>query len=163
MPVTPFHFGPGAALHAVAPKQVSFIAFCAANVFIDVESGYNLLQGNDRVHAFLHSYVGATLVIAATVALFVVLNWFANRYPLPNLFEWRDLKTRQVLIRSALGAYSHVALDSIMHADMTPFYPLTDANPMLRLVSLDMLHTGCVALGVLGAGLVAVRLYRSRG
>ena len=42
MPVTPFHFGPGAALHAVAPKHVSFLAFCAANILIDLESLYNL-------------------------------------------------------------------------------------------------------------------------
>ena len=39
MPITPFHFGPGAALHVLAPRHVSFLAFCAANVVIDVKHG----------------------------------------------------------------------------------------------------------------------------
>ena len=45
MPITPFHFGPGAALHALAPKHVSFLAFAAANVIIDVEPLYFMLAG----------------------------------------------------------------------------------------------------------------------
>ena len=43
MPITPFHFGPGAALHAISPRHVSFLAFCAANVLTDLESLYFLL------------------------------------------------------------------------------------------------------------------------
>jgi hypothetical protein len=61
MPITPFHFGPGALLHAMAPRHVSFIAFCAANVLIDVESLYNLVNQRHPVHAFFHTYAGATL------------------------------------------------------------------------------------------------------
>jgi hypothetical protein len=33
----------GAAVHAVAPRYVSFLAFCAANVLIDMETLYFLL------------------------------------------------------------------------------------------------------------------------
>jgi hypothetical protein len=36
MPITPFHFGPAVAVHAVSPKKVSFLAFCASNVLIGV-------------------------------------------------------------------------------------------------------------------------------
>jgi hypothetical protein len=43
MPITPFHFGSAVIVHAVAPKQVSFLAFCAANVLIDVEPLYYML------------------------------------------------------------------------------------------------------------------------
>ena len=55
MPMTPFHFGPGAALQALAPRQISFLAFCAANVVIDIESLVNLIGQRDPVHAFMHS------------------------------------------------------------------------------------------------------------
>ena len=34
MPFTPFHFGAGALVHSVAPKYVSFLAFCGANVHL---------------------------------------------------------------------------------------------------------------------------------
>jgi hypothetical protein len=37
MPFTPFHFGPGAVVHSAAPKHISFLAFCGANVLVDVD------------------------------------------------------------------------------------------------------------------------------
>ena len=52
MPVTPFHFGPGALVHALAPRYVSFLAFCAANVLIDVEPGYYMMVGQFPLHRF---------------------------------------------------------------------------------------------------------------
>ena len=63
MPFTPFHFGPGALVSAAARKYVSFLAFCAVNVLIDVESLYNMLTRQPRIHTFLHTYVGATVAI----------------------------------------------------------------------------------------------------
>jgi len=49
-----------------------------------------------------------------------------------------------------LGAYSHVALDSIMHADMTPLAPWTQANPWLHALTLTELEVSCVLSGVIG-------------
>lgn len=163
MPVTPFHFGPGALLHAVAPKHVSFLSFCAANVLIDLESLYNLIHHRHPVHAFFHTYVGATLVIAATVLLFLGLRAFASRFWLPNVLRWRDLRARQVAIGAALGAYSHVVLDSVMHGDIQPLAPIAFGNELLGMVPLGTLHLICVALGVLGGAVVAVRWLVARG
>lgn len=157
MPITPFHFGPGAALHALAPRYVSFLSFCAANVLIDVESLYNLVKGRYPVHAFLHSYLGATLVIAAVALLFVGARWFAHRFWLPDLLRWRRLSLTQVAVGAGLGAYSHVALDSVMHHDMQPLAPFAAGNGLLGLVSLETLHLACVILGVLGLLGIAVR------
>ena len=91
MPITPFHFGPGAAIHALAPKHVSFLAFCASNVLIDVEPLYFLLTDQYPVHRFFHTYIGASLVAAATVLLFASCRWLASRLSLPNLFKWQEL------------------------------------------------------------------------
>ena len=157
MPVTPFHFGPGAAVHALAPTKVSFIAFCAANVFIDIESGYNLLMAHDRVHTFLHTYVGATLAIFAVVVLHWLLHAAAGRWRLPNLFAWRELTRGQVIIGAALGGYSHVVLDSVMHADMTPLAPFSDKNALHGALSWDVLHYFCIALGVAGVAILLIR------
>ena len=41
------------------------------------------------------------------------------------------------MISAYIGAFSHVLLDGIMHDDMRPFFPLTDANPAF---------TSCLAL-----------------
>jgi hypothetical protein len=71
MPVTPFHFGPGAMVHAVAPKHISFLAFCTANVLMDVEPLYYMVTRQYPLHRFLHTYVGATIVLLATTAIFL--------------------------------------------------------------------------------------------
>jgi len=151
MPITPFHFGPGAALQAIAPRHVSFLAFSAANVLIDVESLYNLVHGRHPVHAFFHTYVGATLVALAIVAAF----WLLRRAGVKRLLP--ALTLRQVAIGTALGAWSHVLLDSVMHADIQPLQPLSAANGLLGLVSLSVLHWGCLACGVLAIAIAGVR------
>jgi hypothetical protein len=148
MPITPFHFGPGAALHALAPKHFSFVAFAAANVLIDVEPLYFMLTGQFHVHRFFHAYIGATLIVAATIALFVSARWFARRFWLPNLFLWRKLGLLPVVLGAAAGSYSHVLLDSFMHADITPFAPFSNANPLHLAISLATLHWICAVSGI---------------
>ncbi|ROH86285.1 hypothetical protein ED236_07565 [Pseudomethylobacillus aquaticus] len=159
MPITPFHFGPGALLHAVAPKHVSFISFCMANVLIDCESLYNLVNQQQPVHAFFHTYIGATLVIAAVVLLFLGLRGFASRLWLPDLLRWRELSSKQVVMGAALGAYSHIVLDSVMHHDIQPLSPFALSNALLGAVPLSTLHLACLAAGVLGVGLATVRWF----
>jgi membrane-bound metal-dependent hydrolase YbcI (DUF457 family) len=158
MPLTPFHFGPGALLHAVAPRHVSFWAFVAANVLIDVESLINLVQRRHPVHAFFHTYVGATLVLA-----FIVLGWWAVRRWLAPGMPWaRDLTVAKVGLGAALGAYSHVLLDSVMHADIRPMAPFTAGNGLLATVSLGDLHGACVVAGLVGLLIVAIRRAMAR-
>lgn len=161
MPITPFHFGLGAALYAAAPRRISFLAFCAANVLIDIESLVNLIQQRHPVHAFLHSYVGATLMVGATLALFLALRGFAARFWLPNPLRWQDLTPKAVAIGAALGASSHIVFDSIMHADMRPLAPFSDANALLGLLGLAELHLLCLGLAVLGIAVLCLRRLHS--
>lgn len=157
MPFTPYHFGPGAALHAAAPRHVSFWAFCAANVLVDVEPLTYMLTHQCPVHRFFHTYVGASLIWPSTIALYLIARWLATAIRLPDIFNWQDLTLRRVAIGAALGAYSHIVLDSLMHADMRPLAPFSDANPLLGLVPLAVLHWGCILAGVAGLILVLLR------
>lgn len=157
MPFTPFHFGPGAVIHAMAPKQVSFLAFCTANVMIDVEPLYFMITRHDRLHQFFHTYIGATLVALATLLLFLGCRAFARRFWLPNLFEWQGLQLKQVAFGAIIGTYSHIVFDSIMHMDITPFAPFSDINPLLRIVSLSTLHWICFGAGVVALFILVVR------
>jgi hypothetical protein len=159
MPFTPFHFGPGALLHAVAPRQVSFLSFCAANVLIDFESLYNLIHRRDPVHAFFHTYIGATLIVAATVLLFLGLRWVDARLRMPNLFYWRELTLKSVAIGAALGAYSHVVLDSVMHHDIQPWSPFAAGNALVGTIPLGPLHLACMVAAVVGGLVVALRWF----
>jgi hypothetical protein len=156
VPVTPFHFGPGAALHALAPGHLSFIAFCIANVLIDLESLHNLLNDRYPVHAFFHTYVGASVVVLATLLLFVAARKLRRR--LPNTFGWQQLTVSQVLVGAAAGAYSHIVLDSIMHGDMAPLAPFSRSNALLAIVSLEMLHWLCAISGLLAVLVIGWRI-----
>ena len=157
MPITPFHFGPGVALHALAPRHLSFLAFCASNALIDVESVVNLLAARHPVHAFLHTYVGATLVWIGLGLLFWVLIQPAIARRLPDLLGWKRLGMGPVLIGAATGAYSHVLLDSVMHADARPLEPFAGGNPLLGSLTVSDLHMACIGLGLLGLLGVCVR------
>ncbi len=153
MPITPFHFGPGAVIHAIAPKRFSFLVFCAANVLIDIEPLYFMLTHQYPLHRMFHTYVGATAVAAITVALFLV----ARSFSLPNLFRWKSLTPLQVGAGAAIGVYSHVALDSLMHLDIKPLSPFSEANPLLHAVSLGSLHWFCLLAGLAGLCIVGIR------
>ena len=157
VPITPFHFGPGAAIHALAPKHVSFLAFCSANVLIDIEPLYYMLTQQEHLHRFFHTYVGATLVAAATLLLFVSCRWFAGRFWLPNPFRWQSLSPLAVAIGAAAGTYSHIVLDSVMHRDITPFAPFSNDNPIFRVVSLSALHWFCLGTGAIALLVLGVR------
>ncbi|HEY7642789.1 MAG TPA: hypothetical protein VH814_23850 [Steroidobacteraceae bacterium] len=157
MPFTPFHFGPGALVHAAAPKSISFLAFCGANVLVDVEPLYFMLTGGYPLHRFFHTYVGATVAGLLFVALFALVRRFA--LPLLRILRLDDLRVRAVAIGAFAGTYSHVVLDSLMHADMRPLAPFSDDNALLRMVSVETLHAYCLIAGALGVAALAARRY----
>ena len=160
MPVTPFHFGPGALLHAVAPRWVSFIAFSAANGVVDLEPAYYMFTGQFPLHRFMHTLTGATCGWLVVLASFLLIRWSDRWLRLPDLFQWKGLTPLPVAIGAALGTYSHLLLDGIMHGDMFPFAPISNSNPLLQAVSLETLHIACVVAGVLGVAVLWLRQRR---
>lgn len=150
MPVTPFHFGPGLLLKAAAPGAISFAAFVAANVVIDVESLVNLVSGTHPVHATLHTFAGS-LAVGALVGVAI---GFAGRWRASPSSEWAP---RPAFAGGILGGATHPVLDGIMHADIRPFLPLTAENPLYRVVGLDALHAVCAVAGLVGLLVLAWR------
>ncbi len=157
MPFTPFHFGPGAAFYALAPRHVSFLAFCAANVLIDIEPLYFLLTDQYPLHRFFHTYVGATVIFASTVFLFTLPQKSKYVTSVLHLLRWQFPSLQKVATGTALGSYSHIVLDSLMHPDIRPFAPMGDANPLFQAVSVSNLHWACLAAGVVGLLILGVR------
>lgn len=157
MPITPFHFGPGAAIHAITPKHVSFLAFCSANVLIDIEPLYYMVTGQYPLHRFFHTYIGATIIMVATALIFFVALKLASRVRLPNLFQWQSLNAVPIWLGAAAGSYSHIVLDSVMHSDMVPLSPFSEANVLYQFVSLGELHLFCVFAALLGLVILSIR------
>ncbi|MGW8394180.1 hypothetical protein [Pseudoduganella sp. HUAS MS19] len=108
----------------------------------------------------MHTYVGATLTVCLTLALFYATRAAANRFRLPNLFAWRGLNAANVAVGAAFGSYTHIVFDSIMHSDIRPFAPFSDANPLWRIIPLDALHWSCVVAGAIGVAILILRKMR---
>ena len=160
MPITPFHFGAGAALHAAAPRHVSFIAFCAVNCIIDLETIANVLRGSFPLHRFLHTFVGATLAGIVTVAWFLAMRAWAARQKLPNTGGWQQLLVTPVASGAFLGGSTHVIFDGIMHPDVQPFAPWSVENPFYRAIPLDALHWALFIAGTVGV--IVTLLWRTQ-
>jgi len=161
MPFTPFHFGPGAFVKSIAPKKFSFLIFVFSQVMIDFETLYFITKDQYPLHRLFHTYLGChipmivTIIIGAPIRSAVIRTWnFMTNMNLPN-----KLSFKCILISAAIGAYSHVFLDSIMHRDIRPFYPFSNDNPMLGVMNIGLLHWLCILSGLVGAGLLMLRKY----
>ncbi len=158
MPFTPFHMGPGLAVKAVAGDRFSILAFGIAQVAMDIEPLVGMFRGAPVLHGFTHTYAAA-IVIACIVALATPalcrpwLRWWNHELSLarlPWLTSPQPLKRTPVVIGAFTGTLSHVALDSIMHHDITPLAPWSNTNGLLDLIPLPALHQACIVSGVLG-------------
>jgi hypothetical protein len=168
MPFTPFHFGPGLLLKGVAARWFSWSAFVAAQVVIDCESLYFLVTRQHPVHRALHTFVGATLAGCLAAGILFAIRRIGRRVPSDMIDEgWlrkpsleAEVSPTGIWAGALAGALTHPLLDGIMHADMSPFLPLTAANPLLGALDLGTLHVGCLVAGGIGLVLFGVWLAR---
>jgi len=164
MPATPFHLGPGAAIKAVFGKHLSFTVFTFTQVVIDLESATRFLREDEVLHGISHTYLGATVVgfvglfIGKPVCEFCLRLWNSKLSMRQQrwLYIPPSISWMAAITGAFIGVYSHILLDSIMHADMRPFAPLSAKNGLLYVITIDELHTVCLALGLLGATLLLI-------
>jgi len=158
MPFTPLHFGPGASLKCAAQPYFSFVLFGYTQVMMDLEPAWFMLRQDFPLHRFVHTFVGATVMAILCLGSGRPLcQWWLRIWkripakPLNEVFaDGTVIPWWTAVITVFVGTYSHVFLDSIMHPDMRPFSPFSDANPMLRIIDIGLLHLLCLVLGVLG-------------
>jgi membrane-bound metal-dependent hydrolase YbcI (DUF457 family) len=157
MPVTPFHLGPGAAFKAVGGRHFSFMVFGGAQVLMDIEPLVRIYLGTPVLHGYTHTLLGALVIgLVATLTGKPISQFVLNRYRIPHHpFTWLAAG-----VGAFVGTFSHVVLDAIMHPDMHPWWPISQGNALLGIVSVGWLHVGCVALGMLGGLVIAFRIAR---
>lgn len=150
MPFTPFHMGPGILIKALLQGSFSLMVFGWAQIVMDIQPLIVLITGEGHLHGFSHTYVGATLL-----AIFSALTGkFLSEIGLFVLglnAQWRVKIVWWVAFLSAfVGTYSHVALDSIMHADMMPLFPFGTGNGLLGIIPVSALHKACIYSALVG-------------
>jgi hypothetical protein len=151
--------GPGLALKALAGRHFSLMVFGFSQIAIDIEPLVRIIRGDAVLHGFTHTYLGATLIalgsalVGRPVCQFLLRYWnpdpsspFLNWLPTAKTIPWSA-----AFVGAFAGTYSHVFLDSIMHSDMQPLAPASNANALLHVISVESLHVACLLSGVLGA------------
>jgi len=150
MPFTPYHMGPGMLVKAALRGGFSLMIFGWTQVVTDLEPLVAMVRGTGDLHGYSHTYLGAVFI-----ALFCA---GTGKYAVELVLRVIDgplIKTAAVpwwvaMLSAFIGSFSHVALDSIMHADVTPFAPFSMASPIHGLISRDEIHEFCVCTGVVG-------------
>jgi len=163
MPATPFHFGPGLLVKAAAPRQFSMAAYSLAQIVIDIESGYYMLHHANPVHRQAHTFaLGGLIGLACGLIVSKVGTWLARpRDVVPEAFA-AEYRLPVAVVSGIFGGIFHSVLDGIMHADIRPFRPFTQANPLYGLVSVEILYLFCIVTGLVGAALLLAWQRRPR-
>lgn len=153
MPFTPVHMGPGMLVKSVLQERFSLMMFGWSQIVIDMQPLSVMLTGHGHLHGFTHTYLGAFPV--AIVAALTGKHLAGVGLKLLDLEDHLPITWRVAFLSVFIGTYSHVLLDSVMHADLQPFAPWRLDNPFLGCISLANLHWLCF-----GAGFVGVVLYQ---
>jgi hypothetical protein len=151
--------GPGVAVKAVSGRHFSLMVFGFSQVAIDLEPLVRILRGDSVLHGFSHTYLGATLIGVASVAIGRPVCQYFLDFWTPDestpFLQWlrgpQRISWSAAITGAFVGAYSHIILDSMMHADMRPFAPLSESNALLHLISVARLHLICMLSGLFGA------------
>lgn len=151
MPFTPFHMGPGLLVKALLQGSFSLMVFGWSQIIMDIQPLVVLLTGEGHLHGFSHTYVGATLIGLGAA----LTGKYAAEWGLRVMDQARYLPIRWpvAIISAFIGSFSHVLLDSVMHADVEPFAPFLLHNPFLGFLSVEALHKFCLYSGLIGIGL----------
>jgi len=129
----------------------SLMVFGWTQIIMDIQPLVVMITGEGDLHGFTHTYVGAVLIAIFSAMtgkhmseLGLRILGIAREKPITILW-W------VAFISAFIGSFSHVLLDSIMHADVEPFYPVTMTNSMHGWLSVSALHKFCLYSGMAGA------------
>nr|WP_299461374.1 DUF4184 family protein [uncultured Gimesia sp.] len=132
-------------------------SYVAANVLIDLEVLYYLSRNEPPYHRYLHTYVGGIAMgVVAGLLMFGVVQMVRRVLPASSSWGERLAKTPrrrllwQSLVAGLIGGVSHILLDSLMHEEMNPFWPLAEGNTLVGLISVPALHIALAAIGFFG-------------
>ena len=163
MPFTPFHMGPGLLIKSLLNGSFSLMVFGWAQIVMDLQPLFVIITGEGHLHGFSHTYVGATLLAIFSIMSGKHLSELGlrtigiSKNENPVTISWLVAS-----ISASIGTFSHVLLDSIMHADVEPFYPILLENHLHDLMTVGALHTLCLFSALLGAIIYFTVQYKSK-
>ena len=149
MPFTPYHFGPAVLIGVLLFPFIDFTTIVVASVILDLEPlAVIFLDLPLPLHAFFHTYLGATIVAIVLSICIYPFRKYLNE--IVSFFGLRQESSfRHIVPASLIGTYSHVLLDSFLYVEMNPFFPLI-GNPFVGILYGGFVYNLCLVLGVIG-------------
>lgn len=151
-------------------RHFSLLVFGIAQVAMDIEPMIGMISDWDVLHGPSHTIIGA-LLIAALVAwlapplcnfILFKFNQEVAHHSVAWLQEPYPIARTAALTGAFFGTLSHLILDSLMHHDIHPLAPFSNANPLTDWVSHNGVYQLCVVLGVIGTVAWAVGKWRGK-
>jgi membrane-bound metal-dependent hydrolase YbcI (DUF457 family) len=130
-------------------KRINLISILLASVLVDVRALYCFLFGcTGRFHGPLHTLFGATII--ALLILFFVWNFRKPLKKITDTFKIKnDYSLQSIVLGSFIGTWLHIILDSFMHSDIVPFWPM-ESNFLLRLITNRFNYLICTVALIIG-------------
>ena len=169
MPLTPYHLIAGVAAKSIEPRYFSWTVFSLANICIDSESLYYFITTGIAYHKLFHTWIGATFIAIICAILgryiceFFLKIWneiILNKKYTPNLQRFHtdtNISNTSAWLSAFIGAYTHIFLDSFLNYDMKPYFPFSEKNHLLEIISKENIHLVCIALFFLGTIIYLVK------
>jgi hypothetical protein len=159
----------GVLLKPLMDRHISLTAFGLSQVLMDIEPLVRLFRGDSVLHGPSHTLLGAMLVSGLTIwwtpPLYRMLirrwNREVRRHRLDRLVEPEAPTWPSIWIGAVWGAGSHLCLDALMHADMRPWAPLSDINPLLGMLPFIAIQPVCTVVLILGVACWLLRRLES--
>lgn len=153
MPFTPFHMGPGILIKSILQSGFSLMVFGWSQIVMDIQPLIVLITGEGHLHGFSHTYIGASLLAVFACVSGKYLSELGLKVLRLKLTASVSISWLIAFTSAFVGCFSHVLIDSVMHADMQPFAPFFADNALLGIVSTSLLHKICLYSGLVGAGI----------
>jgi hypothetical protein len=149
MPLTPYHFGPAILIGVLLFPYIDFTTILIASVILDLEPLFVILfDWPLPLHAFFHTYLGATIVAFLLAVVIFPFRKYLNE--IVSLFGLKQESSFwHIISASLIGTYSHVLLDSFLYSEMNPLFPLL-GNPFLGILTSGFVYNLCLVLGLIG-------------
>ena len=165
IPFTPFHWGLTLLIQAIA-IFLDPIGLFVGSVILDLEGIYSLLFPYSGVplHGVMHSLIG-TLILGIIVGIssfltHKLIHRIDFKFDNPTLLTLPPYSLKICLLSAFIGTFSHVLLDAFLYEDLQLCYIFPIENPLLNLLSWEIVYFLCIVCFIIGA-VILVGRYRA--
>ncbi len=161
MPFTPLHMGPGILLKSILQGSFSLLIFGWSQIVMDLQPLIAMITNEGKLHGFSHTFIGAILIAIVSA----LSGKYLSEFGLKLIVTSKDAKPIKIswfvaISSSFIGTFSHVILDAIKHRDIFPYFPFTEYNNFLGIISVSNLYKFCLYCGLIGVAIYYFVLFK---